>query len=333
MPRNPQVLDYVDVRAIVQQSLESVLVVGNGLSIAFAGQRLDWQALRDVVVANGMSPVAARAFEVIGSADFEGAARLLHETSEMLKTDHFEIAPQYAAESSKLCQDLASAVLEAHPQGWDRPSKSQAAACGQFLSDYSRVVTLNYDLLLYWAALESGATCVQDGFGNCNTYDAEALCWNGSDGPRCIEYMHGALHLFSEGMETKKLRGTGRGLVQQVADRIRRNSFPLVVAAPTSTAKERIIGRSPYLSSVYRRLKEPADVIVTFGWSASAQDQHVVNAIANSRCSTVCVGCHGLDGGITGSLAEFTRKLIAARKQVVHFDTTSLNVWGSKTSW
>lgn len=332
MPSNPQELDYADVQALVQQSPDSVLVVGNGLSISFAGQRLDWQALREVVVANGMSPVAARAFEVIDSADFEGAARLLHETSEMLRNDHPEVAERYAAESAKLCRDLASAVLEAHPQGWDRPSASQAASCGQFLSDYSRVVTLNYDLLLYWAVLDSGAICAQDGFGNCSPNDTEALCWKGVDGTRCIEYMHGALHLFSEGLETKKLRGTGRGLVQQVADRIRRGSFPLVVAAPTSKAKEKIIGRSPYLNAVYRRLAGPADVIVTFGWSASPQDQHVVSAIANSRCRTVCVGCHGLNGGITGSLAEFTRKLLAARKQVVHFDTTCLNVWGPRAS-
>ncbi len=329
MQQECSVCDYGDVRQRLKDLANPVLVAGNGLSLSFAKQSLDWEALRASVSAECLSDFAKRAFEVSAARDFESAARVLHESAHLLKRYEPILAARLEQESRDLCKLTAQAVAAAHPQRGARPDASKVAACARFLSDYQRVVTLNYDLLLYWVVVSANDACSRDGFGNCRPDDPKAVCWQGPNSQPCIEYLHGALHLFVDALETKKLRADDEDLMTKITRRIASGLFPLVVSGPTAKVKAATIGRSPYLRSVLHRLSGHADAIVTFGWSASPQDRHVVDAILRSDCELVCIGCHGLRGGLpTGDLTAFARNLIQIGKEVILFDTEPMNVWG-----
>ncbi len=329
MPVKPAVCAYEEVRKRLEEHERSVLLVGNGLSVAFAGQSFDWRSLRARVSEGGLSELALRAFEVCEADDFESAARVLHEASELLEKHDPQLATLLAQESVKLCELMATAVADAHPQGDGKPTQEQIASCAEFLRDFRRVVTLNYDLLLYWVVNSDNNACALDGFSTCRPDDQAAVCWQGPDAEPCVEYLHGALHLFVDGLETKKLRAGEAPLIPQITDRIRNRRFPLVVAGPTMRAKAAMIGRSPYLRSVLRRIERRSDAIVTFGWSAAPQDGHIVDAIVASECGLVCVGSYGLHGGMPEQgLANLARRISEVGKEVVLFDTTLMNVWG-----
>lgn len=323
------VCSYEVVRKRIEGHQRSVLLVGNGLSLSLAGKSFDWRNLRARVSAGGLSEIAKRAFEVSQADDFESAARVLHEAGALLKSHDLELSRLLEEETVRLCELTATAVVDAHPQGDGRPTDEQIASCARFLSDFRRVVTLNYDLLLYWVVNSENDACPLDGFSNCRPNDQFAVCWQGPDADPCVEYLHGALHLFVDGLETKKLRAGGASLIGQIEGRIRNRKFPLVVAGPTAKAKAAIIGRSPYLRSVLRRIEERSDAIVTFGWSAAPQDDHIAEAIVASDCELVCVGSYGLHGGMPEQgLANLARRLSKVGKEVVLFDTTAMNVWG-----
>jgi hypothetical protein len=233
--------------------------------------------------------------------------------------------------SQWLCRELSSAILKLHPRREDRPKEPQMASCAAFLRPYSRVVTLNYDLLLYWVVNSRNPVARTDGFGNCDFPGTGPLCWNGNISDRRIEYLHGALHLFADGISTKKLRVRDEGLLQQVTERIALRKFPLVVSAASAEAKREIIERSAYLRSVLHRLEHEEMPIVTFGWSASAQDEHVIEAIEQSPSQIIRVGCRDIRHGATrGTLHDFVCRVADAGKSVEIFDTTSMNVWNGQ---
>jgi hypothetical protein len=321
-------VQYSDVRAKVEDGESAVLLLGNGLSKSFSNSRFDWSALRNALATGAPPALVESAFVAAETDDFEAAAALLSDSSALLK-DH---DPQRSAELESaarwLCRELSGAILRMHPRGVDRPTDMQAASCAAFLRPYSRIVTLNYDLLLYWVVNSRHPVERADGFGNCDPVDATALCWSADRPDRRVEYLHGALHLFAEGILTKKMRGQPEGLLQQVTDRIARRKFPLVVSAASAEAKREIIERSWYLRSVLRRLETEALPIVTFGWSASDQDAHVITAIEQSPSKLVRVGCRNIrHGAARGSLHDFALRLADAGKSVEIFDTSALDVW------
>jgi hypothetical protein len=332
MSTPPEELEVSDVLELCRRCGDSVLVVGNGLSQSYASERFDWARLRSAVFPADSPHFVHKAFQVAGTDDFEAVAKLLRDAASLLQDVDPSTSVRLREFEHALCRNLASAVLAQHPRGFDRPTEQQFRSCARFLGEFRRVVTVNYDLLVYWAVNAWPGGCRRDGFGECKPSTPDSVCWQGEGIAPCVEYLHGALHLYADALEVKKLRSReAKDLLPQISDRIKSGKFPLVVAGPTSAQKLALIDRSPYLRSVFRRLRESRGVVVTFGWSAGVTDAHVVDAIVECPAETICVGCHGLVGRIPpGELARLSTRLMKVGKRVVLFDTTSLDVWNGK---
>lgn len=122
-----------------------------------------------------------------------------------------------------------------------------------FLSNFRKVFTLNYDLLLYWVNLENKP--LNDGFGRAkriaggrfkSPFKEEAWC--------DIYNLHGGLHLFQNGTGgIMKTLDTGNGVIATITDAIAsKKILPLYVAEGSSRAKMRKINSVVYLRHCYK---------------------------------------------------------------------------------
>lgn len=316
------------------------LLLGNGFSIAcrpdiFLYGRLFEQANFDRL------PRAREAFDALGSTDFERVIRALR--------DFAAIASIYAgspadakADADALREVLVQTIADSHPARPSDITADEYAHCKRFLSNFERIFTLNYDLLLYWALMhdeiEPDVAC-DDGFRKPeDDYEASYVTWEPENTyEQNVYYLHGALHLFDAGTELQKYTwvNTGIPLIDQIRDALSRNYFPLFVAEGTSDEKFTRIRHSDYLAKAYRSFIPITGSLFVHGHSLAANDDHVLNVIGKGRTRRLLVGIHG--SLVSDSNQAIVRKALLlaesrrSRKyqlEVVFYQSESAHVWG-----
>ncbi len=223
------------------------LLLGNGFSIACRPEVFSYNRLLEQ--ANfGRADRARKAFDVFPTSDFEKVVRALR--------DFARLAPIYGADASqaKIDADATREIMIEtircwHPAVPELIQDVEFRHCWNFVSQFTNVFTLNYDLLLYWTQMKRLQTGEEMGFSDGFTKKSGALSWSPSHyGKRRTFYMHGALHLFEEnGTMMKYVSGTNEPrILDQVADAIRRDCFPVYVCEGRTEEKLGVI-RHPRL--------------------------------------------------------------------------------------
>lgn len=170
------------------------------------------------------------------------------------------------------------------------------APARSFLSNFSVVFTLNYDLLLYWAINQqtslSNTTPRDDGFRLRNN----VLTW--IDPGRLAQevfFLHGAMHLYAEDSQTNKLAGSGGHIIEQVQANLTSGRYPLVVTEGSRANKQARIAVNPYLSHCYNCLERLDGTLFIHGVALSENDQHILDAISDthSRIKALFVSLFG----------------------------------------
>ena len=227
--------------------------------------------------------------------DFEIVMKALEDASriELAYGDEAR-AKTFQDDAASVREALIQAIQEVHPgNNFDVPER-QCEACAKFLVPFDTIVTLNYDLLLYWVILRAGATKdFRDGFGlgdevdGFRTFNTDAHC--------NVYYLHGALHLFlDEELETLKRVLTGSTIINDIAETIRtRSELPLIVAEGTATQKIATGIRSvPYLNHCFETLSALGGNLIIFGHGVSDNDAHIYDAVCRSRIKKVFFCVH-----------------------------------------
>ena len=102
-------------------------------------------------------------------------------------------------------------------------------------------------------------------------------------GATLVFYPHGNLFLATDiyNNEVKLSRSEVDYLLDTVLSKWEEKDYiPLFVSEGTTSQKFSAITRSSYLNSVYDSvLTKLNDSLVIYGWSASEQDEHILNAI------------------------------------------------------
>ena len=205
-----------------------------------------------------MSKELAAVFAAMGTQDFEVVVRALQHSAITCKVywpDRNDIETQLIGDLEKLKAELIKAVAGRHPARPNEISDDRYFACRSFLSNFvaqgssGKIYTMNYDLLLYWALMHTEddankriALRHDDGFRK-DPDDLEAgyVEWQGEGAAhnQNIHYLHGALHLFDAGHQLQKYTwvNTGKALVDQANEALKKDFFPLFVAEGTSNSK------------------------------------------------------------------------------------------------
>ncbi len=156
------------------------------------------------------------------------------------------------------------------------------------------VISLNYDLTLYWAMLlfnAANGSWFKDAFhhGEFQTnwgYLRRPL--PPAAGATLVFYPHGSLSVARDyiGDETKIAASTGEmgDLLDTITHKWSSGHYiPVFVSEGTSREKVAAIRRINYLTNVYEEvLPALGESLIVYGWSFDERDQHVIDAISVS---------------------------------------------------
>jgi len=124
------------------------LILGNGASIAFDGQFMYESLKREAENQGLITHSVQRVFRYLDTDDFELVMRRIWHASKINDALGIHNPRTYVA-YQRVCNALIEVVREIHPHHADvRPHLISAA---RFMQQFSTVVSLNYDLLVYWA--------------------------------------------------------------------------------------------------------------------------------------------------------------------------------------
>jgi len=320
------------------------LLMGNGFSIACKPNIFQYGSLFEKANFDDLSPHAKDAFAALGTTDFEVVMQALRNAAALI--DLYagagkKLSRQLVEDAEGLREVLVQTIAHHHPGGPSNVTDEQFAACRNFLSNFDRLYTLNYDLLLYWTLMHDESEIeleADDGFRAAEDPDEDYVTWEVENTHhQKVFYLHGALHLFDAGHELKKYTWsrTGVRLIEQIRTALKDNLYPLIVAEGESEGKVRRIGHCGYLHRGLRSFKEISGSLFLFGHSLADNDQHITKSInKNRKLERLFVSIFG-DPSTPDNKYIIQRANALAINQdrkkpldVVFYDAASAKVWG-----
>lgn len=306
---------------------DRTLLIGNG----FSAEYFDYATLLERSNLEPQTPLR-RLFDELGTVDFEAAINALEGAALVERAyGHLERSEALVGDAQQLREALVHAVNATHPQHRNDLVFRYEAAAG-FVSNFSRVFTLNYDLLLYWVNLERGR--LFDGFGLGVRSPDRRFQGPFKEGAHCnIFNLHGGLHLFADDEgEISKALDTGGGVIATITREIReRRRLPVYVAEASAIEKIKKINAVSYLRHCHQTLSENRAPVFVYGHSAAENDSHIYKAIFTSETPHLYFGVFEPTdekvAALDGRLASYQR---AARSTTTYsfFDSRSAAVWG-----
>ena len=286
----------------IQDKFKGNILLGNGASIAI-DKRLSYRSLYERVCKSGrLDDELINMFSYFGTTNFEFIMRLLLEASqvnEVLQIDDDDKTKNYY---HGIRDSLIKTIGDIHPTYED--VERLLPKIERFLMNFTNVLSLNYDLLVYWSIMEGnerlGCQWFKDGYvgGEFDNDFGEYMYRPQlpAKGATLVLYPHGSLFLATDiyGNEEKLSRSKDEMLLEAILDKWKKKDYiPLFVSEGDTTAKLQAIRRSNYLGAVYDSvLKDIRGSLVIYGWSASGQDDHIFDAIDHEDITDIAVSVH-----------------------------------------
>ena len=303
------------------------LLIGNGFSMAWNHQIFSFPNLLKSADSHQMfadCPEVRKLFDVFETTDFEIVIKHLQSAATINTAygiDHNSVE-RLNADADKLKNILASVIAKNHPEYPSDITETQSASCREFLSNFSKIFTLNYDLLLYWTVNVHETLEFRDGFHAPNEEpDAEYVCWQLGDernSPNLI-YLHGALHLFDLGHEIKKFSWirTGIRLKEQVLNALNENKYPVFVSEGTSLQKLDRINHQSYLCRSFRSFQQTTGTLFIYGSGLKDNDLHIMQAIECGKYKRLFISVYGdLESADNKKLIANANRMKSRRNQI-----------------
>lgn len=276
---------------------DAVLILGNGASIAVSR---DFQYENLFKKAN-LEETDKAIFSKLGTNNFENVLKVLTYVQYINNKLDIESGDELKKFYEGIKQKFIQVVDKIHPKCFkDDHEKLKNkdnldhifCNIGNFISKFSAVIDLNYDLILYMGVIDQvkkkNNYNVKDYFidqkFDFNTAKKEEAR---SDLTR-IFYPHGNLALIRDtwGNEFKVNAGEST-LLKSIECTWQSEMAPLFVSEGISEEKEKKILQSPYLQYVYIDILggflHQKHNIVIYGWSMSDQDNHIIQQIFSSN--------------------------------------------------
>lgn len=317
-------------------------LLGNGFSIACRPAIFAYGKLFEQADFSQISPTARNAFAALRTQDFEKVIKALRDASAIVTAygGSAALAANLASDADGLRELLVQTIAATHPAWPGELTESEYQTCRIFLSNFSNVYTLNYDLLLYWVQMHTQIgedPNSDDGFRKpTDDFDSSYVVWEPDQShDQNMWFLHGALHIFDAGIEIQKYtwRNTGIRLIDQIREALNRDYFPLFVSEGTSAEKYQHIRHNDYLAKGYRSFSSIQGALFIFGHSLAENDDHYLRCIQRGKISHLYVGIFGSPNSDTNKfIIRRAKQLSDGRKgrislKVTFYDTATANVW------
>lgn len=319
------------------------VLLGNGFSRAYRDDIFAYGALFDRADFAKLSPSARAAFDVLKTRDFETVIRALRRGADLAALYGFDAnaIQQMRVDADGLRDVLVRTIADNHPAQPNEIRPDQYEACRTFLSNFQKIYTLNYDLLLYWALMHDDVgprVPRDDGFRASEDDSADYVVWDppSSSTEQNVYYVHGGLHLFDAGTELTKYTWsrTGVRLIDQVRRALESDRYPLFVAEGKSDEKLDRIRHHSYLGRIERSIVAIGGALFLYGVSCGEGDQHVLDWLAEGKVAHLYVGIFGDPASAANVELQHRVLAVGARRRrgkapaVTFFDASSARVWG-----
>jgi hypothetical protein len=319
------------------------IILGNGASIAvdkcFTYNSLYQEAESSRLLSEGIVSL----FDAYKTKDFEFILRLLwtaHQVNQAFGVDERVIVRAYEDVKDSLIQT----VQRIHVSYSNALSHLDRIVT--FLRIFPRIMSLNYDLLIYWAMLhgntKAGGPWFKDGFiKDDRTFQEDykfLLKPHGTlKGASMVFYPHGNLVL-GTGFYDEILKIVSDEDADLLDTIVKRWTFssctPLFVSEGTETQKFRAIQRHSYLHFIYTNVLSKLSwngSFTIYGWSMSDQDQHLLDALGKNWPKRLAISVYRV-GDEWEKYCESVEKKCwktygLKDTQLLFFDSTDEGVW------
>ena len=326
----------------IKDEFTDKLLLGNGASRA-VWDSFEYRSLyEEAESVERISPRLAKLFLNLGTNDFEYVLRLLSQTRRVNQI--LQIRDEYTSKLyRKLKRALIDTIHEIHPK--HEQVKSQLPVIAEFMKSFDTVLSLNYDLLVYWAMMEGNdkyGNWFKDGFIEERRFDNDYEKLRESykaEGATLVFYPHGNLILATTflGDEVKLSRADEKLLLDRILEIWQEEDhIPLFVSEGETQEKVQAIRRSNYLKTVYDcEVETKNDSLVIYGWSFGEQDEHILRGIIHGGVDRIAISVHTTSGNIesfcnTVQYKIAKMKLTLKKKEkcrICFFDSESDGVW------
>jgi hypothetical protein len=317
-------------------------LLGNGFSIACRPGIFVYGRLFERAIFSGLSPNARKAFDALGTQDFERVIKALRDAREILKvyrSSDTDLLESLKNDADGLRELLVETIAACHPAYPAEINESEYEACRTFIGHFDNIYTLNYDLLLYWAQMhtEPGrGPNSDDGFRKPeDDFEAPYVTWEPtSSHKQNMWFLHGALHLFDAGHEIQKYTwiNTGVRLIEQIREALSLDYYPIFVSEGTSNEKMVRIKHNDYLAKAYRSFSEIQNCLFIYGHSLAKNDDHILKKIEKGKLKKVYLSIFGSpDSPDNKQIIARAKAMQAARKfgtlDVMFYSAETARVW------
>ena len=327
----------------IRKDFKQTLVLGNGASIA-VDKWFSYTSLYDEASeALLLNEQVQRLFKHYSTTDFEFVLRLVwraHQINKLFGVEDKEVAAAYI----DIRESLIKVVQRVHVS-YSRAVEHLPSIAG-FLHRFKTIVSLNYDLLVYWAMLYGnnilGGTWFKDCFINADRsfkddYRFLSKPHGSMTGATLVFYPHGNLVLATNflGQETKICSDQQADLLENIVRRWKiEDSTPLFVSEGSSDQKLGAIHRNGYLRTIYNdvlgRLPEKQAICV-YGWSMSLHDHHLIEVIGKSKPAKLAISVFTGSSDWEKSCGQLQRRLDQTlgfkHCEVFFYDSQSDECW------
>lgn len=318
------------------------ILLANGFSIACCKDIFTYKKLFDSA---DFSEEINKVFKEFDTFDFEKIIKKLDDTSKIVNIYDKEnqICQQLEIDANKIKDELVKVISKKHPEHQHKIPDYKFCSAYRFLSNFNKIYTLNYDLLLYWTLvlelrgrdllnyLKIDIKGYKDNFGRSKN---EELNWYRKNSSQNIYYLHGALHLFDDGHDVIKAETTpDENLMDVIRNRLDNNQYPLIVAEGSSEEKLNKISHNKYLQNSLDNLKYVNGNLFIHGHSLDANDKHIVDVINSSRdLKQIFISVHNPEKNFEQMQQKAYSNFVDGRqdsKRIYFYDAESANVWNS----
>lgn len=341
---NTTILNYSEVLEQIKNYTHKVILLGNGFSMAYDKKRFSYTSLLDSALKNNIierNSALHKAFKIFNTSDFELIIKSLENTNNILKSYGVKNIIAIEEDSNNLKKYLVDVVTNNHPDKATDITEKQYLSAINFIKDYTRIYTLNYDLLLYWTTMKYLELVsqkkiilsidVKDGFANGDENDEYVEFLSEPN----ILYLHGGLHIFDKGETIVKntYSRTSIPLKEQTLNYLKKNIYPVFISEGTSGQKITKIMHNAYLNVCFRRLQKMSNktALVIFGTKLTSNDKHIVDAIIKSNCENIYFPVSSVKQIDEQSVKNFIKEIKKSKnkKNIMFYDYKTVNVWNN----
>jgi hypothetical protein len=330
-------INILDWNSISNKYERSTILIGNGASIAVSSC-FRYDSLLENARQNFIQDNTDKLFEYFETKDFELILRLVWQARKIVDITGEHHCIHYKKLEwiyEEIRDGLIKAVRQIHPL-YASIDIDKLKRISNFLRRFDTVISLNYDLIVYWASLTNDDSNYS--FKDCFIGREFREKWQELRKPirnskHCtlIFYPHGNLILYKDMLscEFKLHSDENINLLDTILDKWENGSIlPLFVSEGTEKQKVKSIRDSYYLSVVYREvLTEKRESLVVYGWGFGEQDMHILKQMKYCGVKNIAVSVYNNDKEYCNNVLKIIKKELGNSINVEFFHSGSKDCW------